>query len=120
MLVHMGLLILYTGQLLVHTGTVSADIWGKELLVHTGPLIVQAHRMILYTGQLSVYAGTVSADIWGKELLVHTGPLIVQAHRTVLVYTRTFKCRQMGKGVVSAHRTINSAGTGQCWCTQEH
>jgi len=98
----------------VYTGTISADRWGKELLVHTGPLIVQAHRTVL------VYTRTLSADRWGKELLVHTGPLIVQAHRTVLVYTRTFKCRQMGKGVVSAHRTINSAGTGQCWCTQEH
>jgi len=61
----------------------SADIWGKELLVHTGPLIVQAHRTAL------VYTRTISADIWGKELLEHTGLLIVQAHRTVLVYTRT-------------------------------
>jgi len=43
-------------------------------------------------------------------LLVHTGLLIVQAQDSVGVH-KNIKCRQMGKGVVSAHRTIDSAGT---------
>ena len=33
--------------MLVYTRTMSADIWGKELLEHTGLLIVQAHRTVL-------------------------------------------------------------------------
>jgi len=41
---------------------------------------------------------------------VHTGLLIVQAQDSVGVH-KNIKCRQMGKGVVSAHRTIDSAGT---------
>jgi len=54
---------------LVYTRTLSADRWGKELLVHTGLLIVQAHRTIV--------------SVHMNDECRHMGKGVVSAHRTI-------------------------------------